>query len=197
MTIRPWVKWALFGNSYTPFFLILLFRDLKTAGGWHWPLFRSPGLSWTLVGVVLVSNIVLLAVLILSGQSAGRQVGEIESISSKASDSLQYILTYIIPFLSFQPSTDLVPLIILLVVIGVLYVSSNLLYVNPMLSLFGYGVYDVTLKIHGERQSRIILTRRHHGIGDAISFDLLTGGCDTAGKTVAPGSDAIYREVFS
>jgi hypothetical protein len=182
--MRPWVKWVLFGNSYTPFFLILLVRDFKKA----YPYFGTPWLSWTLVGLVVVSNVTLWWVLGLRGKSSAEMAGTITKISSKTGESLNYIVTYIIPFLSFKVAEDLIPLIILMAVIGVLYVNSNLLYVNPMLSVFKYKVYEVTLKEEGTEQARIVLTRRRHAEGEPIRLVLLTGD---------PTADALYQEVSS
>ncbi len=53
---------------------------------------------------------------------------------------LEYIIAYIIPFLGFNLSTipDLVSVVIVLILIGTLYVRSDLIYMNPMLNLFGY-----------------------------------------------------------
>jgi hypothetical protein len=182
--MRAWVRWSLFGSSYTPFFIILLLRVLKTKSG---STHSEPvGLAWTLTAIVLVSNAVLIYLLVLSTNFASQEAGKIVTISSKTSESLNYIVTYIIPFLDFKPAEDLLSLIILLAVIGVLYVNSNLLYTNPMLSFFGYRVYEIT--IEGYPSPRLVLTRRRRQIGDAITITSLDGG---AGDL----PEAISREV--
>jgi hypothetical protein len=151
--MRDWVKWALFANAYTPFFLILLIRDLQL-GSWPppgspstlhavWHLFGMPFFSWPVLALLIVSNLALL--LLLRGVFlAPDPLPAFTTSTSKAADSLNYIVTYIIPFLGFDKPKDIVPLLILLIVIGVIYVHSNLLATNPMLSFFGYRLYELS-----------------------------------------------------
>jgi hypothetical protein len=163
--LRIWFKWVLFANSYTPFFLILLIRDFGAgAGPWKgawswsalWHVFGMPGLSWLLVAVILVSNTFLW--FFLKGfVLASQPLQDFKSIKSKASDALSYVVTYIIGFLKFDPQKDLLPLAILLIVIGVIYVHSNLLATNPMLSLAGYRAYE--LAAEGD-EAILLLTRK-------------------------------------
>jgi hypothetical protein len=161
------LKWVLFANSYTPFFLILLIRDFKAEAwppkslGALWHLFGMPGLSWLLVAVILVSNLVLY--FFLRGFFlASQPLQEVKSAKSKAGDALSYVVTYIIGFLKFDPQKDLFPLAILLIVIGVIYVHSNLLATNPMLSLAGYRAYEITTE--GEEPILLLTRRDRHKI---------------------------------
>jgi len=164
--MKAWVKWVLFANSYTPFFLILLVRDFEGEGRlpqggvsslralWH--VFGMPWLSWALIVVILVSNCALF--LFLKGfLLASEPLREVKSATSKASDSLSYVFTYIIGFLNFDPHKDLFPLLILLIVIGVIYANSNLLATNPMLSLVGYRSYDIATE---GKEPIVLITRK-------------------------------------
>jgi len=56
-----------------------------------------------------------------------------------------YIVTYLLPFLvvSFNDWALSVSLGILLFVIAVLYIQSNLIHINPLLSLLGYHLFEV------------------------------------------------------
>jgi hypothetical protein len=93
MGMRSWVKWVLFGSSYTPFFAILLWRDR----------FDHPLLSWVLVGLMIGSNVVLGLLLLRTGRLSADRSGKVARRSSKTGDALNYIVTYIIPFLEFKP----------------------------------------------------------------------------------------------
>jgi len=72
---------------------------------------------------------------------------------------MAYIVTYIIPFLAipFSGWKEGVALTIFFIVLGILYVNSNMIHINPMLNLFGYHLYEVTLE-DGDVQS--LVTRR-------------------------------------
>jgi hypothetical protein len=143
--IRGWVKWVLFFSSYSPLFLILLWRQLAGAGtagalkAFLAPPYLIPGLA-----VVIVVSNAIAGILLLQARRLEAERIRVESWSSKTGEALSYIVTYIIPFLNFDPAKDLVPLLILLGVIGVVYVNSNLLYTNPVLSLFGIRIFEVT-----------------------------------------------------
>ncbi len=164
--MRVWVKWALFANAYTPFFLILLIRDLQL-GKWPpqsspsalhalWTLFGMPWFSWAMVALLLISNLAL--ALFLRGLFlAPEPLPAFTTKTPKAGESLNYIVTYIIPFLEFDLQRDLLPLLILLVVIGVIYVHSTLLATNPMLSLFGYRLYELA---SNGKESFFLITKR-------------------------------------
>jgi hypothetical protein len=76
-------------------------------------------------------------------------------------DAISYIVTYLLPFLGgdFSHAKARVALGVLLIVIGVLYVRANLFYVNPLLSLVGYRLFE--LETSGNRVL-VMLTRRRY-----------------------------------
>lgn len=164
--MKNWVKWVLFANAYTPFFLILLIRDLEIGA---WPpqgstssfeavihVFGTPYLSWLLILVILVSNVALF--FFLKGfLLASEPLRSFDAASCKAGESLNYIVTYIIPFLEFDTRQDLLPLLILLAVIGVIYVHSNLLATNPMLFIAGYRAYELSVN---NKEVGLLITKR-------------------------------------
>lgn len=146
--MRTWVKWVLFGSSYTPFFLILLLRETQWSR--DLPHFRLPWFAGVLVAVILISNGILVYLMRRASKINADCTGSIETTRSRSGESLNYIATYIIPFLAFETPEDLLSLLVLMIVVGTLYVSSDLFYTNPMLAVAGYQVYEVTLKGQGD-----------------------------------------------
>jgi len=69
----------------------------------------------------------------------------IKRVVSRDAEVMAYIVTYLIPFLGISVSdlVDAVSLSIMLGLIAVLYVRSNLIYINPILSLWGYRLFEV------------------------------------------------------
>lgn len=65
-------------------------------------------------------------------------------------------MTYLTPMLSLELKNEstLVINLSLFILIGILYVKNNLVYLNPMLSLFGYYIYEWDY----EGTRRIIIT---------------------------------------
>ncbi|MCU1240741.1 MAG: hypothetical protein JWO71_1467 [Candidatus Acidoferrum typicum] len=87
-----------------------------------------------------------------------RSVNRLEPILVKASlverhdaEAMAYIVTYVIPFLSipFNGLQQGIAQSIFFVVLGILYVNSNMIHINPMLNLAGYHLYGVTLEDGG------------------------------------------------
>ncbi len=156
--MRYFVKWLLFGSSYTPLFVILLLRDFEPTA-WKLPQslgdlfsvfvksFQTPWFSYALVVIVLFSNLALFYLLKFSRKLGGGHY-KVLTVTGKGSEALNYIVTYIIPFLSFKTSQleDLISLLIFLVIIAFVYIESNLLYINPMLNIIGYRIYESEVK---------------------------------------------------
>jgi hypothetical protein len=66
-------------------------------------------------------------------------------VDNKAKDALSYLIPYIISFASFDLAKwqDIGSLFILLAIVFVISMHSELIYINPMLYIFKYRVYDV------------------------------------------------------
>ncbi len=57
-----------------------------------------------------------------------------------------YVATYLVPFVGFPlgPIREDVAFIILLLVLAFLYVTTDMLHINPLLRGFRYHIYEVT-----------------------------------------------------
>jgi hypothetical protein len=72
---------------------------------------------------------------------------EIVGIDDQNFEHLTFLTTYIIPFLRFKlEGRDLIITILLLVIIGAIFIKTNLFYKNPSLALLGYRLYKCSLK---------------------------------------------------
>jgi hypothetical protein len=58
---------------------------------------------------------------------------------------MSYIVTYLLPFLAVKLNDviDTTSLGAVLLVIAVLYVSSNMIYTNPVLNIAGYHIFEI------------------------------------------------------
>lgn len=72
----------------------------------------------------------------------------IATLDRRDGDVMSYIASYLIPFITFPLDgwQQIAAIIVFLLVLLVIYVNSNMIYINPMLSLFGYHLYEVTLE---------------------------------------------------
>ena len=58
---------------------------------------------------------------------------------------MSYIVTYLLPFLAVKLNdpTDVISLGMFFVIIGLLYVNSNMIHTNPVLNIFGYHIFEI------------------------------------------------------
>lgn len=131
-------RYMLFVSSYLPLFVILFLMNIESL----------------LLSLILTTLMILTLLTLkwyidypLKIQPNKRVV--LSEISNKGSEALNYLVTYIIPFISFNSNIfegkqglnlpTLIAFIILFLVMGNLYMYNNLYHINPILTLF----YDI------------------------------------------------------
>ena len=170
--ITKFSKWILFISSYIPLYIIFIvsnsfdiyniyeqIRSLKnySLGMLIGRIEVNVFLIITFTVLITISLIFLKIILWrASSSSSFENIREIEINNKSVND---YILVYILPFISVQ-SNDFKQLTIFLLVfitIGVISVKNDLVYINPILYLFKYNVYII--KIDSNRSSSILITK--------------------------------------
>jgi hypothetical protein len=140
---------AFFLSSYAPLFGLLAFtnRDLTCA--------------WIVLAAVAVGAPLVLGLVLWQLRDEHGPTLQAEHSSPKDGEVLAYIATYLVPFLSVDLGTvdETVVLCVFLVVLGVVYVNSEMLFVNPLLSFAGYRSFTV---IDEDGHEYSVITRRKH-----------------------------------
>src|SRR5439155_10567478 len=142
------VRAVLFLSSYSPLFVILVIRDSFENALW----------CGALIALAVLSIFALLTCLQFFPRQDPHVATAVE-VHRRSTEAIGYIVTYLIPFLdvNLDSDSDVIALLVLLGVIGLLYVHSNLIYINPVLNLFGYHLFELTTD-HG-KQSALITKR--------------------------------------
>lgn len=85
---------------------------------------------------------------------------EIINIKSKNYEHLTFMATYIIPLacINIESMRFYIILLFLIVIIGLIYVKTNMYYSNPTLALMGLHIYEAEAKIKGEKKSTILIS---------------------------------------
>ena len=143
-------KILLFLSSYAPLLVILGVRNS----------FGHTKISIVLFAVAALSVLALVAFLAVARSLAPHEV-TVQQATSKDSEAMSYVITYLLPFLGLDSSdgSDQISLAIFLFMLAALYISSNLIHMNPMLSLFRYRILEID-SLDGKRS--ILLTKRVH-----------------------------------
>lgn len=128
--------WAMFFSSYTPLFVLVGFRSAGDDGS-------TP--------VMVVAGLLVIAgasgTVLLLNQAKGKTAGRYEllEVEQRDADVAAYAATYLLPFLTVfgGDALDVLSLAAFVVFLGVVYVRSRLIYVNPVLLVMGWHLWRV------------------------------------------------------
>lgn len=99
------------------------------------------------------------------------KITEIENIDY---EHLTFLTTYIVPLVCFNFDSIRyeIVLAILLMVIGVIYIRTNLFYANPTLAILQFRIYKVSgnFRNGNTRNSIILICREKLNIGDRVKY---------------------------
>lgn len=162
------IRLLFFVGSYFPLAVIFFFLLLRQ----HF----QAAIIILVVGIVGLIGMALYLRLI---KSIAPMTVTIEKVQRRDREAISYIFSYIVPFLAvpFQEWERGVALGIFFFVVAILYVTSNMIQINPMLNLAGYHLYEISLKDGGVH---FLLTRR-----DAIRSSTI--------KVAKAGSDILIE----
>lgn len=142
----------LFLSSYFPLSLIFFVVFVHDRWGITVAVLAvgSGGLVWMLLYLRIAQRLGAIPITIVAFQR-------------RDAEAMAYIVTYIIPFLviPFHGWKEGIALAIFFVVLGILYVNSNMIHINPMLNLFGYHLYEITADDGGVHSLLARRTIRH------------------------------------
>ena len=98
------------------------------------------------------------------------KISKIENIDY---EHLTFLTTYIVPLVCFNfvDTRYQLVLIILLVVIGVIYIRTDLFYANPTLALLNYRIYRVDGEFKdGIRENIVLITRKTLEVNQRVDY---------------------------
>jgi hypothetical protein len=137
----------LFMSSFSPMFVIFALLDTFMHGWINYVV-------W--IGLAVLSNVGLA---VFFRYALGRNADAITVVqaSKRDGDAIGYFATYILPFAALAVSNWQQRLAVALafLVVGCLYVRAHLFYINPILALVGYQLFD----IESETRSMIVISR--------------------------------------
>jgi hypothetical protein len=137
----------LFLSSFSPLFLMFGVLDSFASTLAQWICFGLAGLS--LLGLAVFFSLL---------RGLEPQSIEVNRARPRDSDAIGYVVTYLIPFLTLNTNDwrGRVAMIVFIAVVAILYIRSHIFYVNPVLSLAGYRLFEIEAG-HG---FVILITRR-------------------------------------
>lgn len=139
-------KWLLFISSYAPLYLLLAINNydfkLTPVAYFKTVLSSDPKLYfWIVIVTLFIVSFVAVGYFKLISLNDSRSLIGLKPMNESV---LSYLITYVIPLTAMNVSStnSLVVNGLLFMIIGIVYVNSDLLYLNILLILFGYRVYN-------------------------------------------------------
>jgi len=151
-------QFALFLSSYSPLFAVFGLLDSFGSG---WP-------TRICIALAIVGLLVPVVVFFIA-RRLGPQVLHVESSQIRDGDALAYIATYLVPFAAISATTarERGALGLFVFLMAVICVRSELFYINPLLALVGYRLFQVTTPTG----SSVILLTRKRFLRSGIDLD--------------------------
>lgn len=99
------------------------------------------------------------------------KITKIENINY---EHLTFLATYIIPLVCFQFENlrYVIVFVLLLIIIGLIYIRTDIFYTNPTLALLQFRIYKVTGDFRKEevRENIIIITKEKLSVNDYVKY---------------------------
>ena len=140
--INTLFKSFLFLLSYLPLFVIFAINNFGNVLFLFFSIFS--------IFVFVVS----LVLFISAKNNAEEKFIKFEKVESQNVRLLDYIFAYILPFINMGGIKELISFTIIVFIVGNIYVKTDLIVINPVLSLFGYSIYKVYLMDGREKSMR-------------------------------------------
>ena len=179
--LRRIAQFVLFITSYTPLFLLICLKQIHsnkefiTWGSFtHESIliyFQKFGLS-TFLLIISLSGLIGSFFLFKNIEEHAKNGDNvtIKDVNNRNNESIGYIATYIVPFLfqSFSNWYEIVAFSFLMIIIYRIYINSNLIIINPLLS-FRYSIFQLEYESANRKiRNGLIITKEKVLNEDAI-----------------------------
>ena len=169
--IKHWAEWLLFFSSYSPLYVIIAVKTRVVS--YDFILFKTPvysieGYSVSLISLALLGGslvvLAFLAMVVYFTRSENGQPRSVQEPTKRNEVFISYILAHVIPFafIDYTSTLNFFAFVMLFLAIGVVQVRSNYLYINPVLSLCGFDMYEIT---DTEGRGQMLLAKMHEDPG--------------------------------
>jgi hypothetical protein len=170
--LKGMAQFVMFATSYIPLFILIAVKQISE----NYPFLSYGELSIESILVCIQKfglSIIALTISLfgffgykltfqkLEKDSTNGDNVRVLNVDNKNSESIGYIATYIVPFLfqSLNGWYELFAFIFVMIIIYRIYINSNLILINPMLS-FKYSIFEIEYKQqNGKEKNGLIITK--------------------------------------
>lgn len=152
------IKVLAFFGAYAPLWAIYAIRAIP----YDWKLALGLGTAAVLFPAIVLTYVGL------SRKDANAETTVVADVARRDDQIMAYLFTYVLPFigLAFTDAYEVAASAVFLLVLFVLFVRTNLFYVNPVLGAFGYRVYEV--QVAGAPARFVLSKQRFIAVGKPL-----------------------------
>ena len=193
-------KWILFISSYIPLYMIFIVSNIFDIHSNYEELILSNIYNSQLLienskvnifliviffNLTIISYILLILILKLASNSS--EYIDMYEISKNNSSINEYILVYILPFISVQTNDykELSIFIMVFLLIGIISVKNDMVYINPILYIMKYNIY--TFKKENNSAEHCILISKFTLVELRRNINIQTGKCINRSSLLGEG----------
>jgi hypothetical protein len=160
----------LFISAYSPLFIILAVKDYD---------FTCQTLNHPIPVIVMLSITTLSIILLfisINSIKRGTMTIDVVAVRNRSVDLINYTIPYMLSFFGIDLSrpADVISIAIFLLIMLLLTITSKSIFLNPILALVGYGLYDLDYRFDGKVSSVIVISKFEMRTGDRFYIRSLT-----------------------
>lgn len=161
----------LFISAYSPLFLILAVKDFDFYCSY---CFKHPIGIFVLLGLSVLSVILLFVT--INSIKRGNMPVTVKAVKNRSVDLINYTIPYIVSFFGFDLAKveDIISLSIFLLLLLLLTIKSKSVFMNPILLLAGYNLYDLEYEFDKKSFSTIVISKHEMKSGERFYIRSLT-----------------------
>lgn len=166
---RFWVSLAIFISAYSPLVLIFIIKDIDPSI----IQLQHPIVSCALLILALFS---VLIVLFTTRTIRQGDLIVVRKVSNKSGELVNYSIPYMISFFNFNLGDwrAVASLFLFMSILFLLAYKSQNVFINPILALAGFGLYDITFSDSGKERQGLALSNKELKIGGAYLVQKLS-----------------------
>ena len=161
MKLRWGPSIIIFLSSYAPLAILLTIKDFNLESRY----FAHPMFSFGILALAALS--VLLLFIVIKSIKGGFHI-KIERVGNCSNELINYTIPYIVSFLGINLGSiqDIIAFSVFMSLLCILTIKTQSLFVNPILAILGYGLYDVQFKENEILKNGIFLSRQDLIVGE-------------------------------
>lgn len=169
MNVNTFAAICIFTSAYSPLALIFTIKDYDFVN----KKFNHPSsliTIWAITGLTL-----LLLYIVIKNIRGGHRV-KIKDIEERSNELVNYTIPYMISFYGFDLGkyADILSFIAFMGLMGILTINTQSIFMNPILAIWKYGLYNVQFEENGRLKHGIILTKKELVIDESVEIQKIS-----------------------